>query len=437
MVTSVGTVRRQLTALGLLLALAACSGQRVEPEALSIDPAGPLSVGVGESVTFDAGPAPEGVAWTVDGVPGADLGAVAPDGTYTAPERVPRDPIVTVEAADTEDATRTASAQVEVTADGTFYVFDEQVFVFGAMDEAAGGVEPDRAFALDGVAGSYYAMALAADADVAFLAVQAASPMLFRVPAVSTLDGTVTDYATFDDAGLSDPSGLAYDPLRDVLYARLRGDDGGALLAFEGAAAAPDGAVADRRIDLAEGQLAPFGSDFDVRLVLDADADRLYLARPGDGGEVAVFDQASTRDGSVAPDRTFSLALDDPPAASYLWGAAHDRDRDELYLADRDANRVYVIAEASTAEGAVAPSRVLGGDANPVEAPSMVGYDAANDRLAVVLSGGAGVEGPSGEAIAVFDGASSIDGDVAPDRLIDGEGLPLDFPYGGYLDPTQ
>lgn len=350
---------------------------------------------------------------------------------------MPRDPIVTVVATDAEVATRTASAMVLVTSSGTLHVFDEQVFVFGAIDQVAGAAEPDRAFALDGVVGSYYAMALATDADVAFLAVQTASPMLFRVPGASALDGTVTDHASFDDAGLADPSGLAYDPLRDVLYVRLRGDEGGALLAFEGAVAAPDGAVADRRLDLAEGRLAPFGSDFDVRLVLDADADRIFVIRPGDGGEVAVFDQASTIDRTVAPDRTFSLALAEPPAATYLWGAARDRERDELYLADRDADRVYVVADASTAEGAVAPSRVIGGDANPVEAPSMVGYDAANDRLVVVLSGGEGVEGPSGEGVAVFDGASTLDGDVASDRRLDGEGLPLDFPYGGYLDPTQ
>ncbi len=429
--------RRWLTALGALMVLAACSGQPSEIAPLDIQPEGPLAVGVGESVAFDADPAPAGVRWALDGAPGQDAGSIAQDGFYRAPNRVPRDPAVTVRATDAADPTRSASAEITLTATGTMYVFDEQVFVFGAMDAAAGAAEPDRTFELDGVVGSYYAMDLAAAADTAFLAVQKASPMLFRVPDASAADGTVSAYTTFDDAGFSDPSGLAYDASRDVLYVRMRGEEGGAVLAFDGAVAATDGAIADRRLELAEGALAPFGRDFDVRLVLDPGADRLYLARPGDGGEVAVFDQVSTLDGTVPPDRTFTLALEEPPAATYLWGAAHDAGRDELYLADRDAERVYVVANASTAEGGVAPSRVIGGDANPLEAPSMVGYDAANDRLAVVLSGGEGVEGPSGEGVAVFDGASAIAGDVAPDRRIDGEGLPLDFPYGGYLDPTQ
>lgn len=81
METPVRSLRRLPTALGTVLALAACSGQPAEPGALTIDPPGPVSVGVGESVPFDAGPAPDGVVWSLEGGPGVDPGAIAPDGT--------------------------------------------------------------------------------------------------------------------------------------------------------------------------------------------------------------------------------------------------------------------------------------------------------------------------------------------------------------------
>jgi len=413
----------RIAVLGFLIALAACTTPLPDP---TLDPAGPLSVRVGGSVIFDASPMPDGVDWSVAGIDGGDdvVGVITAGGVYTAPARVPAPEVVDVTATDAVRPTRSASAEVTITAPGTMYVYDEVVYVYGNMDTTDGNATPDRSFVLDGQSDVVFEMALAPSLDTAFLAFQSNSPMLYRVPSISTADGTVTDFTTFDDGGYQNPSGLAYDAVRDILYARYVG----ALLIYDGAATAPDGKAADR--ELSGPAVAAYVGDVDVRLTLDPQSDRLFVSRPD--GAVGVYDAASTIDGDQLPDREFTV---DVAALTYLWGMAYDAGRDELYLGDQLFGAgVYVIANASTAEGSVVPSRVIGGVTNPLAEPSMLSYDAKNDRLAVVLTN---VSGAFSGGVAVFDAASTVDGDVPPTRLIAGSELPVDYPYGGYLDPTQ
>jgi hypothetical protein len=411
-----------LLAVGALMVLAACTQSQLA--ALVVAPAGPVSVHVNESTDFSASPAPDGVSWSVEGIAGgnAEVGTIAADGTYTAPDRVPAGGTVQVTATDSVRPERTASATVEVTAPGTMYVLDGMVYVYGALDTVDGDVAPDRSFRIDGLTGgdAHFDMDVAPASDHGFLTAQTEAPMIFRVPSISTAEGTIADYATFDANGWSDPSGVVYDATRDILYVCL---DGG-LLAFGDATTAPDGSTADRIVTGAN--VGIFASDPDVRLTLDESADRLFLSHPE--GSVAVYDDASGLDGNVAPDRTFMV---DVPTLEYLWGAAYDSGRDELYLGDQKSGEaVYVIDDASTATGPVTPSRTLGGASNPLSRPSMVTYDAVHDRLAVVTTAD-----PQG--VAVFDDASTRDGDVAPDRFVTGPSVPLSYAYGGHLDPTQ
>lgn len=403
------------------LALAACT-QPLAP--LTLDPTGPVTVGVGDGVDFTATPAPNGVAWSVDGVAGGSsaTGTVSATGTYTAPARVPTDPTVTVTATDAVVSGRSADAEVTVTANGTMYVYDMVVHVYGDMHAVDGDVAPDRSFTIDAVgANEYYDMRMAPALDLAFITAQRASPMIFRVPSISSASGNVTDATALGDNGYTDPSGTAYDATRDILYVRLRGG----LIAFDAASTVPAGAAPDRVLTGAN--VGAFATAFDVRISLDAAADRLFVVQPN--GTVGVYDAASTIEGDLAPDRTFTVDYAD---LSYLWGMAYDAGRDELYLGDqRTGAAVYVVADASTATGLVAPSRVIGGPTNPLAQPSQISYDAVNDRLVAVLTGG-GLAG-----FAVFDDASTVDGDVAPDRLVTGAQVPLNYPYGGYLDPTQ
>jgi hypothetical protein len=288
------------------------------------------------------------------------------------------------------------------------------------MDEAAGDIAPARSFTLQGIDGPFYDMTMAPAADTAFLSVQRESPMLFRVPNVSAAEGAVTDYTFFDDAGYTNLSGLAYDPIRDLLYARYMGG----LLIYENASVTPTGAAAIREVS--GPTIGAYAVDWDVRLALDPTADRLFMVRPD--GVVGVFDDASTIDGDVAPDREFTV---DTPGLAYLWGAAYDATRDELYLGDeRIGTAIYVVTNASIRTGTVQPARTIGGATHPLDNPSMISYDPSHDRLVVNVGGAT-------NGVAVFDDASTVTGDVAPTRTIGGSLLPISNPYGGYYDATQ
>jgi hypothetical protein len=383
---------------------------------------GPATVAtVGETVNLTTN-VPGVFDWAVDGVVGGEeaVGFIDADGVFTAPARVPRGGVVEITVSDPLVPGRTATTELELRAPGTHYVYGDVVHVYAGMDEAAGNLAPTRSFTLDGIDGPFYDMTMAPAADTAFISVQRDSPMLFRVPLVSVAEGAVTDYSTFDDAGYANLSSLAYDPIRDLLYARYIGG----LLVYEGASTAPTGAEAAREVS---GPAAGgYAVDWDVRLALDPAADRLFVVRPD--GVVGVFENASTIDGDLAPDFEFTV---DTPGLVYLWGAAYDPTRDELYLADqRVGAAIYVVENASMARGTVQPVRTIGGPNHPLDNPSMISYDPSHDRLVVNLGGVT-------NGVAVFDDASRVTGDVAPTRTIGGSLLPISNPYGGYYDATQ
>jgi hypothetical protein len=67
-----------------------------------------------------------------------------------------------------------------------------------------------------------------------------------------------------------------------------------------------------------------------------------------------------------------------------------------------------------------------------------VAYDQARD-VRIRLDGASErlfASAPTGR-VGAIDRASTLDGDVAPDRLVSGPSLPLSLSFGGYLDPTQ
>lgn len=384
-----------------------------------IAPAGPVEARVGTSVEFQVQNIAGAVEWAVDGVPGGapETGTVV-DGVYQAPPRVPAEATVTVTATDTEDPARRASAEVTVTAPGTLYVLDEVVYVYGDMDSVDGNTAPDRTFTLVGVGGGnvYYEMTMDPATDMAFISVLLPSPNVYRVADISATEGQVEAVA-FSTLAYTHPAGLAYDAQRDILYVQVYK----ALLAYDDASSAPAGAEPTRVV---EGPALDSVFDWDSRLVLDTDADRLFVTHYE--GRVAVYESASTIDGEALPDRVIEV---DAPVF-YIWGLDYDLARDELYLGDqKDGVGVYVVPGASTADGLVAPSRSIGGPEHPFTGPSQLGYDAANDRLVVIDADGADVK--------VFDGASALDGDVAPSRVLSGDQLPLLRPSSGYLDPTM
>jgi hypothetical protein len=421
----VSPMRKSVRALTLgaavvMAVLASCTSPTPPPPLPdpALDPAGPVSAPVDSTVTFQALNLTGAVDWSVNGVVGGTtaVGTIAA-GTFTAPDRIPADATVTVAAAETADPTRSADAQVTITAQGTLYILETTVYVYNDMGETTGDVAADRTFTIDGAVEPYYDMAIAPAFDMGFLSLQRPQPNVYRVSSISAASGVVAGTAL--DTGTSEsPSGLAYDQQRDILYVLTEVG----LLVYDDASTAPAGTVPSRVV---AGPNAEFlYNSHDARMSLDDSADRLFVSNPG--GQVGVYDDVSTADGDQAPHRTILLDA----SIDFLWGSAYDDSRDELYLADQTGGvGVYVVADASTAVGSVAPSRAIGGPTYPLQEPSQIGYDVVNDRLVVIET--------TDGTVKVFDDASTVSGDVPATRVIGGAELPISYPYSGYLDPTQ
>lgn len=151
-------------------------------------------------------------------------------------------------------------------------------------------------------------------------------------------------------------------------------------------------------------------------ITLDAIADRLYVANNGDLS-ILIFDNISTKTGNIAPDRTIfgvSTTLTTPT------DVALDRGRNLLYVADNID--IHVFTSASTATGNIAPARNIGASF----AVSAIFIDAANDRLYAADQ--------AGNAIHVYDSASTLNGTVSANRIVQGAATHLAGPGGLQVD---
>jgi hypothetical protein len=152
-------------------------------------------------------------------------------------------------------------------------------------------------------------------------------------------------------------------------------------------------------------------------ITLDAANDRLYIADRGDFS-VLIYDNISTKNGNVAPTRTIVGAATTFQAPTDV---ALDKGRNLLYVAD-DLN-IHVFASASTVNGNQAPVR----DLTTPFVVSAIFIDATNDRLFVADQ--------LGNAIAVYDHASTLNGPVTANRAIQGAtNTHLSNPGGVQLD---
>jgi hypothetical protein len=153
-----------------------------------------------------------------------------------------------------------------------------------------------------------------------------------------------------------------------------------------------------------------------VYLALDSAADRLFVANRS-SASILVFDQISTRSGNVAPNRVISGSATNLiiPIQPFL-----DKGRDLLYVADDTS--VLVFASASTASGNAASAR----DIQPGFTVGAIFLDAANDRLFITE--------PNGNAVDVYDNASTLNGAVTATRRIAGAATGLGNPIGLQID---
>jgi hypothetical protein len=137
-------------------------------------------------------------------------------------------------------------------------------------------------------------------------------------------------------------------------------------------------------------------------MTLDVANDSLYIADTGDLS-VVIYDGISTKNGNVAPSRIIAgvaTNLLSPTDVSL------DKGRNLLYVAD-DVD-IHVFASASTANGNQSPAR----DLSVPFAVSGIFVDGTNDRLYVADQ--------AGNAIAVYDHASTLNGPITANRAVQG-----------------
>ncbi|HWF03403.1 MAG TPA: hypothetical protein VHA06_06935 [Candidatus Angelobacter sp.] len=148
-------------------------------------------------------------------------------------------------------------------------------------------------------------------------------------------------------------------------------------------------------------------------ITLDSVNDRLFVANNGGAG-VLIFDNISTKTGSIAPERTITGPLIAPT------DVAVDTAKDLLYVVDD--TEIYVFASASTATDPISPIH----DITVSFAVSGIFIDSANDRLYVTDAAGNDVQ--------VYNSASTQDGPPTVARTLQGANTQLSNPASILID---
>lgn len=176
--------------------------------------------------------------------------------------------------------------------------------------------------------------------------------------------------------------------------------------------------------------------NFGHGIYLDAPHDRLYLATifTNQGnflttnsdtavGSIAIFDSISQKTGAQVPSRHIfgpNTGLKQPHAC---W---LDESRDLLYVANAFGRNILVYENASTADGDIAPSRVISHDS--LGGPVFVFIDEAVDRMFVTaMPNGPGTK----PQVLVWNNASTANGSPDPFLRIVGQNTRL-----GLINPT-
>lgn len=145
----------------------------------------------------------------------------------------------------------------------------------------------------------------------------------------------------------------------------------------------------------------------------------------GAPGEAARLFVVSLNQGVTSYSDPGSLEGAAAPATKLTAGAETDmygpRDlalaaNGDLYVAAENDAAIVVYANALSADGAVLPSRKLKGPQTGLDVPTGVALDRESDTLYAVNNGSTGAVD---KTIFAFDGASSLDGDIAPSRKLD------------------
>ncbi len=155
-------------------------------------------------------------------------------------------------------------------------------------------------------------------------------------------------------------------------------------------------------------------------LWLDEQTDSLYVTNFS-GHSILVFTSASTINGNIAPSRTITGSTITGPTGIWL-----DTSSDRLYITDSGAHALQVFNNANSISGAVTANRLIYGASTTFNTPYGIWFDAATDRIYVADFLNLSVD--------IFNSASTINGDIAPSRIIKGANTGFNYPESLWLD---
>lgn len=151
-------------------------------------------------------------------------------------------------------------------------------------------------------------------------------------------------------------------------------------------------------------------------LVYDDASDRLFVAQVD--GTIAVFDAFSADRGVGGANRTFSVVDGDGEASVNMHGIDYDAESDRLVIGDvgeassADDGKLYVINDASVADGEVTAATTFKGPNTRLGNPVDLQLDGTDVRIAEKANGGGAILVYQN----IFDRAG---GDVAADLILD------------------
>jgi hypothetical protein len=206
------------------------------------------------------------------------------------------------------------------------------------------------------------------------------------------------------------PTALFMDVVNDRLFVTNTDDD--SVLIYDSASILNGGVTPAATLTGAATTLnAPTG------IYLDTTRNLVYVANGNN--QVLVFNNAAIVAGNndISPLRSI-------PILSGSAGIFVDVMADRIYVAS--GNSVLVFDSTSRANGSSVPNRTISGGGSMLSQPRDIFVDSGTDRLFVANLGG--------NSVLVFNSASTVNGNVAPDRIL--SLTPMTDPWGIYVDVT-
>lgn len=138
------------------------------------------------------------------------------------------------------------------------------------------------------------------------------------------------------------------------------------------------------------------------------------------------FEGVSSLDGNEASTTPVAGGLTNLSGPAFLF---FDSTNNRLYVTNTTGNSVIVFSDPDTLVGNVAPVRILSGTNTGFASPTHVQVDISRDLLYVSNTGASN--------ILVFESASTVEGNIVPDRIIQGVNTQLAGNQGLLLDEAS